>query len=502
MGWIFDYQPLPGTWAASFRPGPGSGCVPVNITGDGAVSREARDWIMNTTESESNIKQHVVQAYLTGDTERWFTLPAGPVDFVAGAEYRYEESQSTPAPEDRAGFTFGNVIEPVEGDFDVTEFFFEVDVPLLSQQPLAEVLSVDGAVRFSDYSTIGSATTWKVGGVWQPIGDITVRGTVAEATRAPNIGELFDPGGQTFAFIFDPCDVNELNNGTTSRPVNCERLLSSLGVDPDSYTDPNSSGIPGTARGNENLDEEEVDTWTLGVILRPRFAPNLTISVDYYDIELKDAINTATPQESADLCVDLPTLDNDFCSITTREFGFGGIVDFTETPFNVASLTTEGYDFSVEYLIDPAEWGAAGDWGVFSFRVVGNKLEELEFVNLPGAAPDNDLGEPEAPEWQLNFDLNWQRGPLLVHYRLEYFDETQRYTKQERTSNPDIADRRYWDYDEKMVHNIYGAWDVSDRFRVSGGVNNFTDEKPDIGETFYPYSAVGRFFYLGLTYSM
>ncbi len=152
----------------------------------------------------------------------------------------------------------------------------------------------------------------------------------------------------------------------------------------------------------------------------------------------------------------------------------------------------------MEYIVDPAEWGADGDWGVFNFRVVGNKLEELQFVNLPGAEPDDDLGEPDAPEWQYNVDLNWQRGPVMVNYRLEYFDKTQRYTRQERQNNPEIAARNYWDFDEKTVHNVYAAWDIDDRFRVSGGIENVTDEDPDIGETFYPVSALGRYYFLGM----
>jgi len=320
---------------------------------------------------------------------------------------------------------------------------------------------------------------------------------VAEATRAPNIGELFDPGGQTFEFIDDPCDVSRLQNGTSFRAANCEQILTSLGVDPNTYTDPNSSSIGGISKGNPDLTEETVDTVTIGVILRPRFIENLTISVDWYDIELKNAVNAEPPQAAAELCVDLPTTNNDFCGLFEREVGTGGIVDFVQQALNVAAFNTEGFDFTVDYVIDPGEWGASGNWGVFNFRVVGNKLEELEFVNLPGAPPDTDLGEEDAPEWQVNFDLIWERGPLLLNYGFNYFDETQRYTKETRTNNPDIADRKYWDYDEKMVHNVYGAYDFSDKFRLSGGIDNFTDEKPDIGETFYPVSAVGRFYFVG-----
>jgi len=497
QGWGFDYEPRPGTWAGSFDPGPGSGCVPVNIYGDGSVSSEAARWIMADTRDKSEIKQNVVQAYVSGDSAPLFSLPAGPVGFAFGAEYREEKSDNTPAAEDRAGYTFGNVIEPTKGDFDVKEVFLEVDVPLLAGKPGAELLSVDGAVRFSDYSTIGNATTWKVGAVWQIIEDVTFRGTKAEATRAPNIGELFDPGGQTFEFIDDPCDINELANGTSFRSANCAQILTALGVDPDTYTDPNSSSIGGISIGNPDLEEETADTLTLGVILRPRFIENLTISVDWYDIELKDAINAEPPQEGANLCVDLPTTSNDFCGLSEREPGTGAITSFIQKSLNVASFKTEGYDFTVDYLIDPGAWGASGNWGIFNFRVIGNKLKKLEFVNLPGAPADRDLGEEDAPEWQVKFNLIWQRGPLLLDYGFDYFDETQRYTKETRQNNPDIADPKYWDYDEKMVHNIYAAYDFSEKFTLSGGIDNFTNEKPDIGETFYPVSAVGRFYFLG-----
>jgi outer membrane receptor protein involved in Fe transport len=341
-----------------------------------------------------------------------------------------------------------------------------------------------------------------VGAVWQPIEDIRFRGTVAEATRAPNIGELFDPGGQTFQFIDDPCDVNQLSNGTEFRAANCAQILSGLGVDPDTFTDPNSASVAGVLRGNPDLDEEQVDTVTVGFILQPRFVPNLTLSVDWYDIELKNAINAEPPQEAVDICVDLPTVDNDFCGLFVREQGTGAIIDFVQQSLNVAAFNTEGFDFTVDYVVDPSEWGASGNWGVFNFRVVGNKLEELEFINLPGAPADPDLGEENAPEWQVNFDLTWERGPVVLNYRFEYFDETQRYTKETRENNPDIADPKYLDYDAKKVHNVYAAYDFSDSFRLYGGIDNFTDEKPDIGRYAYPVDPVGRFFFLGIVWDV
>jgi outer membrane receptor protein involved in Fe transport len=503
FGWN-AWEPLPGTWAGSFQPGPDSGCLPVNLLSEGGISPAAADWINSTTTWRSKIEQQVFSAYLTGSTQRWFSLPAGAVQFAVGYEWRDEKSSSRPDDIDQAGLTYLNQVEDNVGDFDVSEFFAEIDVPLLSGVRGAELLSVDAAVRFSDYSTIGNATSWKVGAIWQPIEDITFRGTVAEATRAPNIGELFDPGGQTFQFLDDPCDINELSQGTPFRADNCAQILTALGVDPTTFTDPNSASVEGLLRGNPDLDEEVADTYTVGIVLRPRFVPNLTVSVDWYDIEIKDAINTALPQTAADECVDLPTIDNSFCDLVVRSAdNFGGVVFFEQTPLNVASFTTEGYDFTVEYLLDPNAWGAKSNIGLFNFRLIGNKLEDLTFIKLPDAAPDEDLGEEDAPEWQLKFDLTWSRGPLTVNYGFTYFNETDRFTTGSTLQQleDDRVDPKYLQFDAKFEQDIYAAYEFGDSFELFGGVNNITNEKPDIGETYYPYSAVGRFYFLGFTYT-
>ncbi len=500
QGWD-EYDPLAGTWAGSFTPGPNSGCVPVNIFGDGSVSEEAAAWIMTDSLHRSKIKQHVVQAYVSGDTSDWFELPAGAPGFALGAEWREEKSESNPPIEDTLALTFGNNLLPVGGRYDVAEIFSEVSVPLLREQPFAELLSVDGAVRFSDYSTTGNATTWKMGLIWSPISDIAFRATVAEATRAPNIDELFDPGGQDFEGIDDPCDINNLDEGSSTRAANCAALLSSLGVDPTTFIDPNSATIAGESRGNPALEEETAETTTVGFVLRPRFMPNFSLSIDWYDIELTNAISTASAEESAQICVDSPTLENDFCGLITRRAGTGAIASFVQSPLNVADFRTEGYDFSVNYRLDPAALGATGEWGEFNFSLIGNKLEELTFINLPGAEPDPELGEEDRPEWQMNFDLTWQLNTLLVNYGFNYIDETYRYTFQQRRANPDIVAPEYRKYDARFTHDVQVRYGLANGVTVYGGVNNLTDQEPDIGRVFYPVSAVGRYFYMGATFN-
>ena len=496
QGWD-TYDPLPGTWAGSFTPGPDSGCVPINIFGNGSVSEEAAAWIMTGSLALEKIQQQVVQAYISGDTSDWFELPAGAPGFAIGAEWREEKSSSTPPEEDRRGLTFGNILEPVIGRYDVAEVFAEVNVPLLEQAPFAEILSVDGAVRFSDYSTTGDATTWKLGLIWSPVSDVAFRATYAEATRAPNIGELFDPGGQDFEGIEDPCDINRLDEGSSTRAANCAALLSALGVDPTIFEDLNSATIAGVSRGNPDLEEEVAETTTVGIVLRPRFLPDFSLSVDWYDIKLTNAISTASAEDAAQICVDSASLDNDFCALTQRDPATGRIVGFLQSPVNVASFTTEGYDFTANYRLAPA----AGRWGDFNFRLIGNKLEDLTYINLPGSEPDPELGEADAPEWQGNFDLTWELDALLVNYGLNYMDKTYRYAFQQRRADADLVAAEYRKYDAKLTHDVQVRYGLANGLSVYGGVNNLTNQKPDIGAVFYPVSAVGRYWYVGATFN-
>jgi len=245
---------------------------------------------------------------------------------------------------------------------------------------------------------------------------------------------------------------------------------------------------------------------TIGLKYSPRWASGLQFSVDYYDIELTDAINTASPQSAADICVDLPTLDNEFCGLQTREPGVGGVIDFVQQPLNVAKFTTEGYDFEVRYQLNSREL-TGSDYGLFSFRLLGNKLEDLTFINLPSAPPDEDLGqgpiegEDPAPEWQAVFNLGWERGPLLLSYEFSWFDETDRVSPEELAGEPDIMESRYLEFSASEVHDLYARYSLDDGLSFYAGVNNLTDEQPDIGVTYYPVSAVGRFFYAGLTWA-
>jgi outer membrane receptor protein involved in Fe transport len=479
----------------TFQPGE---CVPINLFGDGAPSQAALDFVRANTTNRSRLRQHVATGVLSGDFGQVFKLPGGPVGFALGAEYRKEESRFIPDAISAQGLTFGNALGREEGEFDVKEGFAELNAPLLRDLPFAHRLSVGAAIRFSDYSTIGNTTTWKFDGTYAPVRDITFNGTYSKAVRAPNIGELFSGRSQTFAFITDPCDASELQNGTASRAANCQALLSGLGVaNPAQYVDARSTNISGFSGGNANLSEEEATTWTAGAVVQPRFIPGLSVRADWYDINLRGAINTVTPSEVARLCVDQATIDNVFCQSITRTSTAsataqpGNITSFVVTPQNVARFSTAGLDINLNYTYD------TGSFGRFNLRLIGNYLDKLEFIGTPGADVTDSRGEASAPKYTVNGDLTWSMDHVTINYGLSWFDKTLRYSNLTNASNPDVVADEYKYLKQLWQHDIYASFDATERFQFYGGVNNVFGQRPDIGTDTYPVPSIGRYFFAG-----
>jgi outer membrane receptor protein involved in Fe transport len=491
----YDSDPTDGVFTPlTFQPGE---CIPLNLFGEGAPSQAALDWITADTVDRSRITQQVLSGSISGDLGAVFTFPGGgALGYAFGAEYRKEKSRFTPDPLAAQGVSFTNSLAQDAGKFSVKEVFGEVRLPLLRRMPFAHALEVGGAVRFSDYSTIGHTTAWKVDASWAPVPDITFTGTYSTAVRAPNIGELFGGASQTFEFITDPCLPSEIQNGSSNRAANCATLLASLGAN-DPYEDTRSTNIPGFQGGNPDLDAETAKTWTIGAILKPRFLSGFTARVDWYDIKLKKAVSTVTPEQLAELCVDQATLDNVFCDSIVRQNGdtgtadAGNIISFTVQPENVAQFRTAGLDVNLNYRLrtDKA--------GTFSLNVIGNYLDRLEFIGTPGAPVTDSRGTAFAPKYTVNADLTWKYDRFTINYGLLWFDKTSRFSNQTLENNTDVVDDKYKFYKERWQHDIYAAVDVGDKFTFYGGVNNLFDQKPDIGTTTYPVPSVGRFFYAG-----
>jgi len=481
----------------SARAAPTNGCIPINPFGAGPTSPEALAYFESNDRSYARIQQHVASASVSGDFGQFFELPGGPVQFSFGGEYRRESSRFDPNDNLVNGRYFGGdepgTVLPSRGRFDVWEAFGELNVPIVRDKPFVELLSVGAAGRYSDYSTVGSTETWQFTGIYAPVRDISFRGSYGQAVRAPNIGELFQPTSSTQGFFDDPCTSRSVGNGTQFRAANCRTQLAAAGRTTLLGEADTGFVINGVSQGNRNLRPERARTWTAGVVLRPRFLPGLTASADWYDIDLKGAINTVGGNDLVNLCVDAPTLDNPYCAAFTRAQGTGRINSFTVGPQNVANFQTAGLDVNIDYRL------ATDRFGTFDLRLVGGYLDKLSFVSIPGAVPTNNVDSLGSPRWNANFAPTWTLDRVSVNYNLRWFDATRAFDRNTTAANPDVAAGRYLRFDALWQHDIQIAYQVPNGFGFYGGVTNFTNQKPDPAAygTNVPISPLGRFFYVG-----
>ncbi|MGR6330033.1 TonB-dependent receptor plug domain-containing protein [Sphingomonas sp. XXL09] len=390
---------------------PNDGCAPFNVFGEGSPSAAALAYTRGTSRTDSVFTEDVASLNVSGTLfEGW----AGPVSFATGGEYRKETAELDVDPLSRAGaFLFANP-QPWSGKYDVREGYVETVVPLLRNLPFAKALEFNGAVRYTDYSTSGGVTTWKAGLSWTVFDALRLRGTRSRDIRAPNLSELFTSGRTQSATIVDPFKNNI-------------RL----------------SGIFVTTGGNTQLQPEKADTLTLGAVLQPPMIPGFNLSVDYYDIKIKDAIGTLTPQQTVDQCF---TGNQLACSLVQRDGG-GNLTGLTAFPINLSELETNGVDVEASYRV-PLSSMMDTD-ATLNLRTVVSYVGKLSSTT-PGSAPIDRAGEvgiSANPHWRFNAQADFYKGNFNVFNQVRFIGGG----RYDVTRGPDAIDlqnikpQAYWD---------------------------------------------------------
>ncbi len=331
---------------------PSNGCVPLNVVG--RPTQEAVDYVSAVVTDEVTITQRVFSANLGGDI---FDLPAGPLAAVGGFAYREEGAVFNPNDLAENGFT-RNTLVAIDGGFDSTELYLETVVPILGgdlDTPLVERLEFEGAVRFVDNSVAGDDTTWTAGLRYQPIQDIEFRGNITESIRAPSITELFTPESTLFVFANDPCDERFIGQGNVpaTRAANCAA---------DGIVQPFQSFIvnasqEATLSGNPNLDSEIAESFTYGVIITPRFLENFVISVDWFDIEIANAIENLQAVDILNACYDSSAFPGEpACELFARD-GTGQINRMNTGFVNVGLVEFKALQSTMSYATGLGRFG-------------------------------------------------------------------------------------------------------------------------------------------------
>jgi len=491
------------------------GCQPLNIFGANTADPRAiaylRDGGALVSALRTKIQQHVVSGNVTGTLLK---LPAGDVKVSAGAEYRRESSSDDWDDDTNIGNTLGNFLSDTRGHYNVKDIFGELDVPLIAEKPFAHYLGVKGAARYDDYSTVGGVFSWQAGAEWAPSRDIRFRSMYSSASRAPNIAELFSSQSETFpgTLTLDPCNgVTATSSGVYDAAcraipgVSAQIAASSNGA--FTYSPAQIQGINGFDGGNPDLREETAKTWTVGAVLTPTAIRGLVLSVDWYRIKIKGAINSAPREDSVKDCLLDPS--SAACSVVFR-LPSGYLTRVDAINVNTGGFLTSGIDVALNYQKELAGVGTLGFNGAWTHLLQHKRkpTDTSAYINEKGQLQDVN-GERLGSGYKDRFSLTTQ----LSTDAFQFAWTARYYSSIKDTLDPSTApDAEVNNVPSKLYNDFQVQLSMGDRRRMEFyfGVDNAFDVKPPLlpngvaasgligGETAQEYDVLGRYFYTGV----
>lgn len=523
------------------------GCAPWNIfdrtaNGETLVTRDAVDFIQGVGIVTGETEQLVIGGTIEGDlTSQGVKLPwaTSGLTGLVGFEHREDRlsrlaDDISQTPGGRGLTGTGGATLPIAGEIRVSEIFAEAELPLIQGAAFAEELGIQAGWRFSDYTTSGNNTkntfdaeTWFVGASWTPINDIRFRANVSRAIRAPNVFDLYvgiNTGLVDLSTgengLFDPC-ASAVGVAPQASAEACARTGLSAQQYAQGVEDNPAGQYNLITGGNPNLGPETSDTTTFGVVITPEFAPGLSVAVDYFDIEVTDAIGSIPAQASLDGCIAGGGSSSVFCSLIQRDiFGTlwlsndapgGGLAGISQQNANIASLKTSGIDVNVKYDME------IGDMGSLIFDYAATFLDTLETVPFAGASAidcvDFYAGQCDAPNpeyrhrflttwltpWDAAVSLTWRHVGETTLYGLDTNAASQR----DEWLNDYLEARDYLD--------LSVNYDVTENIALRVGANNLLANDPPVStnvgtgtgnnNTYPGLFDVSRYVFAGVTFT-
>ena len=470
-----------------------SACVPTSVFGRGALNAASAAYWNAATTSRAVIQQNVYTALLSHN--ELFALPGGDAGLALGLERREERSLDRPDPLSATGATFLNALQVESGEFSVSEVFAEFYLPVLGDLPAVEQLELEAAARYADYSTSGANTTWKAGLIWSPIEDLRIRGTLSEAIRAPNIANLFGPQNQNFFPRRDPCEADRIGDARTTpeiRQANCN----ALGI-PTGWETPVNFSVEGVSGGNPALQPEISDTFTVGIVYQPSWLEGFDLTLDYWDIEITDAIGTPGADNITNRCVDDPNgIDNQFCRLITRAPNTFELLFIRNLTANLQRLKASGYDLEMNY-----QRRIAGN--PFKARLVASLRDEQVFFPFQRDPNQKERlhGLARRPELAYNLRLSYKLSKWLLNWETRFLQSASLIPFETLANNPDISS--VLETGDTYYHDVNVRYSFRNTWEFFVGIDNLFDKDAPLGfsgrgETSGNFDNIGRFGYLGL----
>jgi outer membrane receptor protein involved in Fe transport len=486
-----------------------AGCVPWNIFQEGAVTQEAIDYMSTVAVQYAVTSIDVFNLTFTSDWENYgIALPSASegVQMAIGAEYREEYLKNSPDEvyrnADAAGF--GGATEQIIGSLNVKEAFLELLIPLVQDVKGAQDLSLELGYRYSDYSTSGGVSSYKAQASYAPTQSWRLRGGYNRAVRAANISELFRVQGYNLSGSTDICS----GDNPTATAAQC----ANTGVSAAQYGNiaPNPAGQYNTLEGgNPNLDPETADTLTAGLVWTPQSIRGLSITLDYYNIDITEAIGSLGADDIIQQCAN--TGDPTLCSLIHRDAAgtlWATTAGYTDTANNnIGQIKAEGVDLNFNYLL------GLGNSGYLAMDLMGSYVLKNEFTN-PLVSYDCagyfgfQCGQP-IPDWRHRFRATWETNfRLNISLAWRYVGEVK---NDDFSSDTDIGNPGNWELwqvnniDKINAFNYFdlaASYTLRNGLKFTLGINNVLDEEPplapdhadDTGINMYGiYDPVGRY---------
>ena len=471
---------------------PGDQGIQAAIDGGAAL----QSYVANSTYILGDGEQNLVSAFVSGELPFSFPGAASGISLVVGYERKEVSIDFRPDLPSRTGDRSGSggATLPIAGSYDVDEYYFELGIPV------TDGLSFDAGFRRSEYSTDVDTDTFKVGAYWRIMDQLAIRGSYQEAIRHANIFELFQAQG------FDLTDIDEDPCGLSMTATQAQCAATGLpaalyGTDLDSPAG-QYNVLEG---GSATVQPEEATSYTIGVVFTPvdGWFEGLTVTVDYFDIQVEEGIGVVSASTALDECIN--TGSNTFCNLINRHpvngslWLSGGYISQQTT--NIAEESTSGVDIIFDYSMDTPI-------GTLTFEGVTTWLDSFEIIELPGASPVECSGAWGAacdknplPEWSGNYKVT-----LATEYDtdvalgIRYLGETD-----------DLSPTNKVSFDSFWYFDLTATYQATENIRAAAGVSNLLDKDPEgtsnagtapgNGNTFPAYfDALGRYVYLSLEF--
>lgn len=464
-----------------------AGCVPYNIFSRDMPTEAQLEWMFATRREWRENTQQAFGGSVVGPV---FALPYGNVSIALGAEHRKETLKTREDPlaiptelAHNAAITRHEEIEATE---KVSELYGELVVPLLTDLPLSHRLEIEGAYRYSHYDTFEGTEAWKAGFTWSPTAGVTFRGVRSRSVRAPNFGELYQPITVALNNLEDPCEDPAIYLSPT-RTANCQ----ALGITTPALNDVALSEV--TSGGNPDLQPETSNSLTLGLVLQPRFLSGFDMTIDYWDIDIKNVITQFSGNQIAAYCVDMPTIDNLFCDQMIRQTDHVSrpIVALSTQQINASQLRAKGLDVGVNYR---APLGA----GQIGIGFKGTYLIEKEVQAVPGIAASivKQATNYDDPRFRATLTVNYQIGKFAVGWSSRFTGSS--------LHDANAVSEEYYE-DNSVPARCYNDFTVglhlNENYQFAIGMNNAFDVEPPYMPATYTgadgrYDVVGRYVFV------